>query len=804
MAVTFDATYYLQTYTDVLVAFNNGAYGTMTAAEAALYHYNTYGWKELRNPSSDFNTAYYLTTYSDVTTAKTNPLTHFLAYGAKEGRAPNSTLAGVAATFNSTLYLSSNADVQAAITAGTVSTAYQHWVLYGASEGRAAYNTSGTLLSSSGTTGSTYTLTTGTENITGTSGNDTLYGTTLNAAAGSTLTIADTISLGSGSADKAVINMASTAMAITASNLPTLTGVEIVELTNESGATSLVGSLAPSITTFNASSSAVNSTTNTITVAPATLTTVGLSSLTGTGDNVSITYASGALTGSADTLTLNVSGLYSGAANDSAANAADFVVAGAAGSAGFETVTINASGTQSSIGTFTINDNAASTLTTLNLNNTSSGALKIWGTVDFKGTNSAGTITASGSTGGVDVTVGTDKVTMTGGSGNDIIRFATAGDLDSNDSINLGTGTNAVIVADTAISSTTTALNTAINAITTATQVGFSAAASVDASLLTNATTLLLAGSGINYTVTKLASTKTIEVDGLTAGTADLTATLGYNTANLKLVADGAAQAGVGATTLTGQGTFNIESTSIATQATANTIAAITNSDNLVVNLTGSQNLTITSFSNSVALSASAYTGKLTVTGSNTASSFTGGSGNDTITGGTGADTLIGGAGADQINTGADGAVTTVITGGTGVDAINLQHVAASAAVTTLNVTAAESYATASQYDTVTFSDGTAVGGNTVTLTTGVTSTTVNAATSVTVGTTAVTAGSFLVVNASGSVAAANANLTVYQDSNSSGVIDATDLRVDFAVGGTDTLAVSIVGGKLVVTDVFV
>jgi hypothetical protein len=55
-------------------------------------------------------------------------------------------------------------------------------------------------------------------------------------------------------------------------------------------------------------------------------------------------------------------------------------------------------------------------------------------------------------------------------------------------------------------------------------------------------------------------------------------------------------------------------------------------------------------------------------------------------------------------------------------------------------------------------------------------------------------------VGAAAALGATNQNETIYQDSNSNGIIDATDLRVDFAITATDTLAVSIVGNKLVVT----
>jgi hypothetical protein len=224
---------------------------------------------------------------------------------------------------------------------------------------------------------------------------------------------------------------------------------------------------------------------------------------------------------------------------------------------------------------------------------------------------------------------------------------------------------------------------------------------------------------------------------------------------------------------------------------------------NTIVNVTGTQDLTITSFSHGVALNASTFSGILTATGlaGGGAASMVGGSGNDVLTGSTLAgDTIVGGAGNDTLSSGVDAlAGGATMTGGLGADSIILASTTAVAHTAALNATAAESYATASQFDTVTF--GNLAGGSTVvTVTTGVLSSTLTAATAVVVGTTVVAAGSFLWVNAAGSLAATNESGTLYQDSNNSGIIDATDLQIAFTVTATDTFAVSVVGGKAVIT----
>jgi hypothetical protein len=222
----------------------------------------------------------------------------------------------------------------------------------------------------------------------------------------------------------------------------------------------------------------------------------------------------------------------------------------------------------------------------------------------------------------------------------------------------------------------------------------------------------------------------------------------------------------------------------------------------------GNHTVTLTNAAlGTIAFNAGTYAGNLVIGVTNAAGPgviITGGAGNDTIVGTALADVLKGGAGNDTISAG-----TTVlgdsVSGGLGADQITLTHDLATAVTSTVNATAAESFATATQFDTVIFSDNTAGAGggtNTVTLVTGLASTVVTGATSVTIGTTAVTAGSFLAVgSASATLTTTNQNFQIYQDSNSNGIIDATDLRIDFNDGNAnDTMAVAIVGTQLVIT----
>jgi hypothetical protein len=53
-----------------------------------LTHYDAFGWKEGRDPSRAFDTGDYLAHNPDVVASHGDPLAHFLAYGAAEGRLP--------------------------------------------------------------------------------------------------------------------------------------------------------------------------------------------------------------------------------------------------------------------------------------------------------------------------------------------------------------------------------------------------------------------------------------------------------------------------------------------------------------------------------------------------------------------------------------------------------------------------------------------------------------------------------------------------------------------------------------------
>jgi hypothetical protein len=112
----FDTPFYLSQNPDVFQAGVN-----------ALDHFNTFGFREGRDPNPFFDTSGYLGVNKDVAAAGINPLDHYDQFGWREGRDPS-------AAFDTTLYLIRNPDVAAA---GINPLA--HFLAAGQAEGRAAF-----------------------------------------------------------------------------------------------------------------------------------------------------------------------------------------------------------------------------------------------------------------------------------------------------------------------------------------------------------------------------------------------------------------------------------------------------------------------------------------------------------------------------------------------------------------------------------------------------------------------------------------------------------------------------------------
>jgi hypothetical protein len=111
-----------------------------------LTHYDTYGWKEGRDPSANFDNELYLLHNPDVKAANVDPLYHYLQYGQAEGR---QTYAAIGSKdsyhvegshgFDAEYYLLSNPDVARALVswnADTIQGASWHYENFGWREGR--------------------------------------------------------------------------------------------------------------------------------------------------------------------------------------------------------------------------------------------------------------------------------------------------------------------------------------------------------------------------------------------------------------------------------------------------------------------------------------------------------------------------------------------------------------------------------------------------------------------------------------------------------------------------------------------
>jgi Ca2+-binding RTX toxin-like protein len=97
----------------------------------ALDHFNTFGWREGRDPVEEFDTSGYLAVNRDVAAVGINPLEQYHQHGWREGRDPS-------AGFDTTLYLLRNPDVAAA---GI--DPLEHYLAHGRAEGRSAYDAVG-------------------------------------------------------------------------------------------------------------------------------------------------------------------------------------------------------------------------------------------------------------------------------------------------------------------------------------------------------------------------------------------------------------------------------------------------------------------------------------------------------------------------------------------------------------------------------------------------------------------------------------------------------------------------------------
>jgi hypothetical protein len=227
----FDQSFYLTNNADVVVAISQGFFGS------ALEHYTLFGGKELRAPNATFDPNYYAVNNPDVLNAVSTGVfpsvfAHFQAFGETENRAPSSTYA----TFDAAGYLEANTDVAAAVTAGSFKSALDHFIAFGQAEARSG---SGVSADATVNPGTTFTLTTSAESLTGSANDDSFNGAiTYNNTAPantSTLTTADVLNGGAGTGDRlnvvvdGTLNNGNAAVGFV---VPTITNVEKLYVRN--------------------------------------------------------------------------------------------------------------------------------------------------------------------------------------------------------------------------------------------------------------------------------------------------------------------------------------------------------------------------------------------------------------------------------------------------------------------------------------------------------------------------------------------------------------------------------------------
>ena len=557
--------------------------------------------------------------------------------------------------------------------------------------------------------GSVFTLTTGSNNFTGTAGGDT-FDAGLSTGSLQTFNSGDRLNGGEGTDELlAVVNGSVTPASMTSiENLSATvtTNASTIDLANATGvaAVSLTGA-----------------------TAGATLSNVATSvGVTLRDSAVAHTVTYSGVSGSADAVTVDVMNMSQGTGV-------------ATTIAGIETLTFNATSSDSALGTLTA---AAAT----QLNVTGDKELTV---VDNLGATIL-TVDGSTSTGGMDLDFGGTNMTVTGGSGNDSFSFEAAGDVIADggagndtftfdatgtfttaDTVTGGEGTDTLSATSanlvTASASTPTtytvtgieklSMNTAIadaasinlknidTAITTlevksasANTAGtetytFNAGDStlnLDAQISLQGTQAVVAsgtGTSDSLTITNGTTSATDVLNGLavtSTGFETVTInTTGTGAAGAQTVGDITATASTGGTpTLNITGSNQLTTGVITATSGAIDASGMTGSGNGLVMVTGQNTaLTITGSSVADTLFGAITTGiSQTIDGGAGNDSITAGAGNDVISGGDGDDTITGGAGNDSIDGGAGNdrvnIVTTTLTsadtiaGGEGTDTL--------------------------------------------------------------------------------------------------------------------------------------
>lgn len=633
-----------------------------SAGLEAYQHYQEFGWKEGLSPNQYFSSSYYNTskaTAAGVTDAafqtawnnanggtQTSTYFHYLQFGAYENSV------NPASVFDDYQYY---VDKAALLGNGTtweqVRTIFQqngltpitHYMLYGGTPNEPTPQPVG------GGTGTTYTLTTGIDNIPGTALNDTIVAGEVGGL--QTLTAGDEIN---GAGGTNTINVSANAAhnygGFTMQNVQTLNvtadgGAQTFDLSGTTGLQNIVS---------------LNSSQAVIANNVASLAGVAVTNATATA-NMTVAYQDSLLTSGADTVALSL--------NNSSAG---IVTLGdvTTGNTGIETVALHSTGT-------------ATTLNTLNsqiTNLTFDGSANV--TITNAVADTVKVIDASTATGGLTVGIAAtnaNAVTFTGGSGADSITFG-AGSLTAADTVTGGTGNDTLIADRAGLFAAGAAGKVAgVETITMSDQL--TAASTFKGSTwFADATTFNLnAGYAAGATATITTGTggtagQAVRIAGVNAGTLTITdsATSATNDQATLGVYNGAT-ANVAYTTNELE-TVNLTSGSTTATTASGTLNALTVSGGLnkttTLNISGADNLTLTTAASAInTVAAGSALGNLNLLGVTYAVPAATTATGATITTGSGADQVSGTIGIDTVNTGAG---NDIVTGTQGADAITL------------------------------------------------------------------------------------------------------------------------------------
>jgi hypothetical protein len=524
--------------------------------------------------------------------------------------------------------------------------AYLDAVVSQATAATAITNVATTIAGTTSSTGTTFTLTTGVDSITGTSGDDTISG-----AAG-TLTALDNINGGSGTDTLAV----ATAAAYTGG--ATITNIEKITLNQITAGG------------FNASGIAgltdINTLASTVDIAVTSLATAANIGVTNQDTAVTITYADTAVSGAANAVKLTLNNVAQAAGTAIALNNTTTLT----GATGIETLTIAADGVAgTSANTVTVNTNATQSLTTVNFTGASAANITLGTNI----TTTATTLNASTMTGALTLSgLGAVVDTVTLGTGNDSVNFGVAGNFTSADIVNGGAGTDTLraVAADLALITTTDANITNIETIST-TDANIAVTTTINLALF-GASNYRSAGdttsTGAVTTINNIATGGNVRIDAGVAAAAELVlnvkdATLPGTTDTLNLDLRGTSA--THNATIAGVETFNVDISNAVTAetlglvATAGTTINLTNTGAATFNTgtLGSSFTTVnlsgeTGTGTNTVVMAAANTNGASITGSANADTITTTAGTDVINAGAGNDIINALGGADRINVG--------------------------------------------------------------------------------------------------------------------------------------------------------